>query len=122
MTTCPKCGHDKISTERRMDGNHHCQNCKHVWPNKKDEPTGTGELKRYGICGEFVKFTDAQAALAERDKRIKELEDALRRITKCNKEFCDWLGIRNCTDNHGKHECFCIYCEVERAKEALEGK
>jgi len=73
-------------------------------------------------CGNPYLTAEWEAALDERDARIKELEDALRRITKCNKEFCDWLGIRNCTDNHGKHECFCIYCEVERAKEALEGK
>jgi hypothetical protein len=32
---CPNCGSTNIATERRMNGNHSCAACRHVWPNMK---------------------------------------------------------------------------------------
>jgi hypothetical protein len=91
MKTCPKCGHDKISTERRMNGNHICQKCRNVWPNKREEPSGNSEeLKRYDALdacfvtgGRYVLFIEVQDAIAERDGRIRELEAMVERLKNC---------------------------------------
>lgn len=77
----------------------------------------TSELKRYWIGndegtgfpvsddeeGEWVKFTDAEAALADRDKRIKELEAIVEEM-KC----CGNCGLNDCL----RYE-MCEHCTVD---------
>lgn len=66
------------------------------------------DLQRYSTCnysefdyssdGEWVKSTDAEAALAVRDKRIKELEQMNRHLQDCIlKDSCPWCGLNNKT-------------------------
>ena len=30
---CPLCGSENVATEKRLDGNHFCQDCHHTWKN-----------------------------------------------------------------------------------------
>jgi hypothetical protein len=54
------------------------------------------------------------------ENRIAELEKALKALIKYNKDLCEWLGYDICTNTANK--CFCIHCEVDRAKSTLEAK
>jgi len=121
MTTCPKCGNDKISTERRMDGNHICQNCRYVWPNKGEEPTGkSGELNAYFFgtkegtlpveAEKWALYSDAQAAMAERDAEIKRLRELIESAHEVLSGYigpclvCDeGIDEASCTCSSGRH-------------------
>jgi hypothetical protein len=49
-----------------MNGNHICQKCRNVWPNKREEPSGnSGDL------------------IAERDGKIRELSAMVERLKNC---------------------------------------
>lgn len=39
MYACPKCGSSNIQTERRIDGFHHCMDCRHSWKIGESPPT-----------------------------------------------------------------------------------
>jgi hypothetical protein len=53
---CPVCGSSDIQTERRLDGFHHCMNCRHSWK------IGESQLKPTV----FKKITTSPEALAPR--------------------------------------------------------
>lgn len=66
---CPKCGSDRITTERRPDGVHRCTLCHHSWPNTpvtqtaNTVPVAPVEDLRYKlISGKFgFYYVDSQA-------------------------------------------------------------
>ena len=43
----------------------------------------TSELQRTWVKGEWVKFADAEDAIAERDGKIRELEAMVERLKNC---------------------------------------
>lgn len=38
---CPECGSSNIQTERRLDGFHHCIDCRHTWKIGESQPKPT---------------------------------------------------------------------------------
>lgn len=38
---CPECGSSNIQTERRLDGFHHCIDCRHRWKIGESQPKQT---------------------------------------------------------------------------------
>lgn len=95
---CPVCGSSNIQTERRLDGFHHCMNCRHSWKLGESQLKPTvfqkittspevlavefvgmmydrvaGDYRYYSmLTGEF--YNSREAAIAATLERLKEVE------------------------------------------------